>query len=171
MDTPSEGLFEIHSERRWGKVTTNDTSMNINQFSLANRKQLADLLADKYDGLRSKAKSKLREKRQVLYSKLLDESAEKKSALKLGEQIKVARQKIKDLEDELLKLGFQDVHGELYASGDAGNVLRRSIEARVDKELGTSDAIDARFDSLQIAMMTVASLEDADKLLKSVSAI
>ena len=69
------------------------------------------------------------------------------------------------------KLGFQENQGDLYTNGNAGNVLRKSIEARVDKELGTSDDIDARFDSTQIAMMTVASLEDADKLLKSVSSI
>lgn len=154
-----------------GKRQNNTQTMNTNQFSLANRKQLADMLADKYDSLRSKAKNKLREKHQALYSKLLDESAEKKGALKFVEQIKVARQKISDLEDELLKLGFQENHGDLYTNGDVGNTLRKSIEARVDKELGTSDGIDARFDSIQLAMMTVASLEDADKLLKSVSTI
>lgn len=154
-----------------GGRQNNTQIMNTNQFSLANRKQLADILADKYDSLRSKAKNKLREKHQALYSKLLDESAEKKGALKFVEQIKVARQKISDLEHELLMLGFQENHGDLYTNGDVGNTLRRSIEARVDKELGTSDGIDARFDSLQLAMMTVASLEDADKLLKSVTTI
>jgi hypothetical protein len=147
------------------------TTMQNSPFSLANRKQLADLLADKYDSLRSRAKSKLREKHQALYSQFLNESAEKKGALKFVDQIQVARQKISDLEDELLKLGFQENHGDLYTTGDVGNSLRKSIEARVDKELGTSDDIDARFDSVQLAMMTVASLEDAEKLLKSVSEI
>lgn len=154
-----------------GGRTNNTQTMNTNQFSLPNRKQLADLLGDKYDGLRSKAKVKLREKNQTLYRTYLSESAEKKGALKFVEQIKVARQKLSDLEDELLKLGFQENHGDLYTSGDAGAILRKSIEARIERELGTSDQIDARFDSLQIAMMTVASLEDAEKLLKSVSSI
>src|ERR1035441_10790675 len=36
----------------------NTKIMNTNQFSLANRKQLADMLADKYDSLRSKADRK-----------------------------------------------------------------------------------------------------------------
>ncbi len=145
--------------------------MNTNQFSLANRKQLADLLGDKYDGLRSKAKSKLREKRQALCTTFLNESAEKKGALKFVEQIKVARQRIADLADELRNLGFEERYGGLSTIGDVGSALDRSINARVDKELGTSDDIDARFDSVQIAMMTVASLEDAEKLLKSVSSI
>ena len=170
----------IHSRRfvtraitvaKTGERPNNTKTMNTSQFSLANRKQLADVLSDKYDSLRSKAKSKLREKHQALFNKLLNESAEKKGALKFVEQITVAREKISGLEDELRKLGFQENHGDLYTTGDAGNALRKSIEARVDKELGTSDDIDARFDSVQIAMMTVASLEDADKLLKSVSTI
>lgn len=145
--------------------------MTNSQFSLANRKQLADLLADKYDSLRSKAKSKLREKRQRVYQSLVNEYAEKKGALKIVEQIKVARQRIADLEDELHKLGFEERYGSLSTFGTAGSSLDTSINARVDKELGTSDDIDARFDSTQIAMMTVASLEDAEKLLKSVSEI
>jgi len=41
-------------------------SMNSSQFSLANRKQLADVLNNDYNSLRSQAKNKLREKRQAL---------------------------------------------------------------------------------------------------------
>lgn len=145
--------------------------MNTNQFSLANRKQLADLLADKYESLRSKAKVKLRNQRQDRSNLLIAEYAEKKGALKVVEQIKVNRQKLTDLEEELNQLGFQENHGDLYTAGTAGLALRKIIDARIDKELGTPDDIDARFDSAQIAMMTVATLEDADKLLKSVSSI
>ena len=154
-----------------GERQNNNQNMNTNPFSLANRKQLADMLADKYDSLRGKAKSKLREKRQALCGTFLNESAEKKGALKFVEQIKVARQRVADLTDELRKLGFEERYGSLSTTGDVGTALCKNIEARVDKELGTSDDIDARFDSTQIAMMTVASLEDAEKLLKSVTSI
>jgi hypothetical protein len=147
-------------------------TMNTNQFSLANRKQLADLLADKYDSLRSKAKSKLREKRQEFRQSLVKEYAEKKGALKVVAQIVAVNEKLKALEDELLTLGYTlDRDDDLDLAGNAGQSLRKIIDARVDKELGTPDDIDARFDSTQLAMMTVASLEDAEKLLKSVSSI
>lgn len=146
-------------------------SMNTNQFSLANRKQLADLLGNKYDGLRAKAKSRLAEKRQELHKTLMNEAAERKGALKVVEQIKVSRQRITDLEEELRRLGFAERYGGLSTSGCAATPLDRSIDTRINKELGTENDIDARFDSVQVAMMTVATLEDADKLLKSVSEI
>jgi hypothetical protein len=146
--------------------------MNNSNLSLANRKQLADLLADRYDSLRSKVKSKMREKRSELEEALIRELAEKKGALKVATQINATKEKLKELRDELAHFGFQ-LHddGDLLLAGDAGRALSRALESRIDKELGTLDAIDARFDSTQIAMMTVATLEDAEKLLKSVSSI
>ena len=146
--------------------------MTTNPFSLANRKQLADMLADKYDGFRSKAKTKLRERRSQLRVALEKEFAEKKGALKVMAQLKVEKEKVREIERELTQLGFQIRYDdELCLTGDAGNAISKTIEARIDKEIGTLDDIDARFDSVQIAMMTVATLEDADKLLKSVSSI
>jgi hypothetical protein len=155
-----------------GRRQNNTQTMNTNQFSLANRKQLADMLADKYDGFRSKAKTKLRERRSQLRVALEKEFAEKKGALKVMAQLKVEKEKVREIERELTQLGFQIRYDdELCLTGDAGNAISKTIEARIDKEIGTLDDIDARFDSVQIAMMTVASLEDADKLLKSVSTI
>jgi hypothetical protein len=92
--------------------------------------------------------------------------------LKVVAQIVAVNEKLKALEDELLTLGYTlDRDDDLDLAGNAGQSLRKIIDARVDKELGTPDDIDARFDSTQLAMMTVASLEDAEKLLKSVSSI
>jgi hypothetical protein len=145
--------------------------MNNSQFSLANRKQLADMLGNQYDGLRYRAKQKFREKQQALFQSVIREFAEKKGALKLTGQIEAAEEKIKAVKAELLQLGFDLDDGDLTLSRGSANPLDKIIDTRVEKEIGTSDAIDARFDSAQIAMMTVASLEDAEKLLKSVSEI
>ena len=49
--------------------------------------------------------------------------------------------------------------------------LDKIIDDRIEKQIGTVRAIDDRFDSAQVAMMTVATLEDAEKLLKSVSEV
>lgn len=145
--------------------------MTNSQFSLANRKQLADMLGSQYEGLRYRTKEKFREKQQALCQSLIKEFAEKKGALKLTGQIEAAEEKIKATKAELLQLGFEFDDDDLTLSGGSVNPLDSIIDARVEKEIGTSDAIDARFDSAQIAMMTVASLEDAEKLLKSVSEI
>jgi hypothetical protein len=51
------------------------------------------------------------------------------------------------------------------------NPLDKIIDDRIERVIGTCDAIEARIESALIAVMTVASLEDAEKLLKSVSEI
>jgi len=151
------------------KLTT--TQMTNSQFSLANRKQLADLLADKYDGLRYKARQRFNRKAEALRISIISELAEKKGALGVVRKIEVAQKSIEDLSAELSDLGFELSYGDLRLRDRGSNPLNKAIATRVEKEIGTPEAIDARFDSAQIAMMTVASLEDAEKLLKSVSEI
>lgn len=144
---------------------------NNSQFSLANRKHLADLLANSdYNSLRSRAHSKLRDRRNELFTKLVKEYAEKKGAMKVVGQITVLKERLKEQENALLTLGFDlDRDDDIDLAGNAGNSIRKQIDERVDKELGTPADLSARFDSVQLAMMTVATLEDAEKLLKSVS--
>lgn len=154
-----------------GERPNQNKIMNTNQFSLANRKQLADMLGDKYDGLRYRMKQKFRARWQSLRDSFVLEYAEKKGAGKLLSQINGAKAKIEELEAELCALGFDLDTGGLALRDSNSNPLDKLIDDRIEKEIGTEDAIDARFDSAQIAMMTVATLEDADKLLKSVSAI
>ena len=90
----------------------------------------------------------------------------------MAEQVKIARDKYKELEVALTKLGFDlGSDDSVTLAYNEGRKLREKIDARVEKELGTSADIDARFDSTQLAMMTVASLQDAEKLLKSVTTI
>jgi hypothetical protein len=144
---------------------------NISNLSLANRKQLADLLGNDYGRPRSKARDRYRQRRRSLYSSLVNEYAEKKGALKLVRQIVVAKEKIQELQDELAQLGFGLYDDGVALRGGSSNPLDKIIDERIDKEIGSEDALEARFDSAQIAMMTVASLEDAEKLLKSVSEI
>ena len=142
------------------------------QFSLTNRKQLADLLGNQYDGLRYNAKQRFRQKVDGLREALILEYAEKKGAAKLASQIDIAREKIRQLSVDINQLGFDyDSDGDLTLSGGSSNPLDKIIDERIAKDIGTSDAIEARFDSAQLAMMTVASLEDAEKLLKSASEI
>ena len=151
-------------------LTTKNMS-DTSQFSLANRKHLADVLADRYDGLRRKAKDRFREKAEELRGTLLKEHAEKKGANPTLKQIDVAERKINELTAELKQLGFYlDVNDGLRLYGDA-NPLDKIIDAEIKKTIGTERDIDARFDSAQVAMMTVATLQDAHALLESVQKI
>jgi len=129
------------------------------------------MLGNQYEGLRYKARQKFRQKVQALNKSFIVEYAGKKGATKLISQIDTALSKIEELKAELTGLGFDFDDGDLTLRGGSANPLDKIIDDRIEKEIGTEDAIEARFDSAQIAMMTVASLEDADKLLKSVSEI
>jgi hypothetical protein len=165
-------LTIIVAEAGDGRYTKTIKSMTqTSNLSLANRKQLADMLGNLYGGLRQKARDRFRHKEQTLKVALVKEYAEKKGALKAVVQIDAAQSKIQELKRELAVLGFQLDSDGLDLSRGSSDTLRKLINERIERELGTEDALEARFDSAQIAMMTVASLEDAEKLLKSVSEI
>jgi large subunit ribosomal protein L29 len=97
--------------------------------------------------------------------------AEKKGAAKLAGQIEIAHTKIKELEAELSALDFVIDDDDFTLSVVSSRPLDKIISDRIEKELGTDDGIEARFTSAQIEMMTVASLEDAERILNSVSAL
>jgi hypothetical protein len=162
------GVIVTEAGERSNQSKTMKTDSNL---SLANRKQLADLLGTQYNGLRQKAKDRYYERSNDLRNSLVDEIAEKKGALKLGVQIRVGELAIDELKEELSALGFLYDDGDVRLETRRSNLLNKTVDERVKKELGSPDDIDARFDSSQIAMMTVATLEDAEKLLKSVSSI
>jgi len=144
---------------------------NTPQFSLANRKHLADLLADKYDGLRSKVKRQWRDKRDALRDSLIKDHAEKKGALPVLKQIDVAQRKFNELTTELKQLGFELHDDGLHLYGEDSNPLDKIIDNEIKKQIGIERDIDARFDATQLAMMTIATLQDAQQLLKAVQLV
>jgi hypothetical protein len=143
---------------------------NTSPFSLANRKQFADMLADRPNSLRQRARERFNAKRHELYESLLREYADKKGAPTIMRQIVSAKEEIELLKSGLNRLGFDlDYEDDLRLHGGSSNPIDKLIDKRIEKELGVYADIDARFDSVAMAMMTVATLEDAQKLLKSVS--
>ena len=151
---------------------TTKTMSNTSQLSLANRKQLADLLTDKYESLRSKIKQKWDAKHDALYETFVRDHAEKKSALPVLKQIDDAQRKWNQLTLELKQLGFElRDDGSLRLCYEDTNPTDKVIESRIEKEIGSRRDIDARFDSAHLAMMTVETLQDAQKLLKSVQEV
>ena len=155
-----------------GRQTLTTTTMsNTTQFSLANRKHLADMLADKYDGLRSKVKRQWRDKRDVLRESLIKDHAEKKGASPILKQVDAAQRKLHEMTLELRQLGFELCDSGLQLAEENTNPLDKIIDSEIKKAIGTENDIDARFDSAQVAMMTVATLLDAQQLLKSVQEV
>jgi hypothetical protein len=140
------------------------------QFTLANRKQLADMLGDHYGGLRRKAHSALQEKHDSLRRSLTDKFAETSGAAKLAAQIQALKQKLAEQQRALETLGFCLYDDAvLILSSRRDDKLRKSIEAQITKELGTIEDVDERFDKAQIDIMTAATLDDARQIMNSVS--
>lgn len=143
---------------------------NTSQFSLANRKHFADLLADRPASLRQRARERFNERHKELYDRYFQESAERNGAFKIYDQITELKSKLVSLEAHLAELGFDlDYSGDLEVNSDnGGKLIDDVIEKRIEKEIGVSRDIDARFDSVAMAVMTVATLTEAQELLKSV---
>ena len=135
------------------------------QFSLANRKQLADMLKP-YSELRSNARVRWQEKKRIIVDAFVEEAAEKSGADKLVGHITVAEKHLKELREKLEALGFGLGSDGLFIHDDA-TALDAALDKRVAKEIGQSGEIDRLFDDAQLTMMTVGSLEEARSLLKS----
>jgi hypothetical protein len=166
------GGIEITATDVGGRSTiTTKTMTNGNQFTLANRKQIADMLGSNYGSLREKVKDRFRGKAHTLYNAFLNEYAEKKGALAVVAKLDAAKNKLQELRAELSLLGFELDNSGLALAGGSSNPLDKIIDQRVAEKIGTIYDLDARFDSAQVAVMTAATLEDADKLVRSVSEV
>jgi hypothetical protein len=137
--------------------------MNNTQISLAERKHFASLLAD---SLRTKEKRHFFDNSRILRDAFIAELVEEKGAAKIGEQIKATELKLQELNDQLSNLGFEFNRDEVRLA--SYSPLEKIVDDRIKKEIGTSEDVDARFDSAQLAMLTVATMADAEKLLRSV---
>jgi gamma-glutamyl phosphate reductase len=135
------------------------------QFSLANRKQLADMLKP-YSELRSNARKRWQQKREIIVNAFTNEAAEKNGAAKLVPHINAADKHLKELRANLEALGFGLGSDGLFIHDDA-TALDAALGKRITKEIGQSEEIDRLFDEAQLAMMTASNLEEARKLLQS----
>jgi hypothetical protein len=134
------------------------------QFSLANRKQLADML-NRYSEFRSGARCRWQEKRTKIVDAFVKDTAEKSGADKMVSHIETAEKHLRDLRTKLEGLGFGCGSNGLFLHDDA-NALDAALEKRITKEIGRSEDIDRLFDETQLTIMTVGTLEEARNLLK-----
>ena len=86
---------------------------------------------------------------------------------KAKDNILALRTKVQAAEDELRKLGFVlDDEGMLDLISSSSR-LERTIERRLDAEVGTKDRVLTRaFDAARIKLLLVANAEEADKIVE-----
>jgi hypothetical protein len=143
-------------------------SMNqTSNLSLANRKQLTDLLADKYEGLRYKAKQRYNQQAEILRRQFINEYAKKEEAGTLLKDITTLQAQL-DSKQALLRVkGLEVRAGAFQLHSDAPDSVDELLDKQVEEKIGTRGDIDTRFDDAQVRMMTIGTLEEARKLIET----
>lgn len=132
------------------------------------RKALADLLKPN-GAARARALSAYRDAESQLRQSLVEEEAKKRGALKLAQEITDLEKRKDDHEHTLEGLGFHVISddGEISLRYDAPRALKKSIDERVRKQLGTEHDIERQYDRAMIKVQTVNSADEAAKLVES----
>jgi hypothetical protein len=165
--TDIRGISVAEAGRDLTKLITKSMKTDPN-LSLANRKELADLLKE-YEPLHETAKVLYRAKRQELERSILNEYLKEKKGIQLLSEIAATAEKMDALEDELNALGLELDGGVLSICWGAPDSLKDRIAQKIERLIGTENDIDARFESARLALMIVPTLEDAKKIIDSVS--
>ena len=152
-----------------GERINNTKSMNTpSTLSLAYRKQLADLLK-KYGALREKANTVYQSKYGEVEQSLLNDYAEEKLGAQLMSEIAAVQVELDSLKESLSTIGLELEGKTLTIAWSSPGSLSQRFQEQIERQIGKRGDIEARFENAYLAMMTVPALEDAKKILDSVS--
>jgi|SRR5579864_6744042 len=135
------------------------------QLTQPQRKALADMFKE-WGDVWSRAQRKYEETRTSRKEAIIREVAGD-GITKAKDSILSLRSKVQAAEDELGQLGFElDDDGVLDLTSSRSR-LGRTIERRLDAEVGTKDEVLTRpFDAARIKLLLVASAEEAEKIVE-----
>lgn len=137
-------------------------------LSAPQRKALVDLLQDGYtDNVFTRAKKKYNGVRSSLESQHIQNLAKEQGADKLLAEVNQLKSKLKKAEEELSTSGFSvDKGGTFALSCDAPDSWSEDMDEALDTELGTSEEILRPFEIARVKLWTVATAEEADKIVE-----
>jgi hypothetical protein len=145
-----------------------------NTLTVPQRRALIDLLSGRNsweDSLRKSAKAAYETIRSTRRLEMVREASEKVKDLlddlgRVRKEIKVLEEEESDTMVALNKRGFSvDSSGDITIN--SGSSIRKSIEHKLDGELGTlEDVIDLPIERAKVKIWTVATAEEADNLLE-----
>jgi hypothetical protein len=135
------------------------------QLTQPQRKALADMLRQ-WGDVWSRAQKKYEETRTSRKEAIIREVAGD-GIIKAKDSIISLRTKVQAAEDELRQLGFELDGDEVLDLTSNNSRLARTIERRLDAEVGTKDEVLTRsFDAARIKLLLVASAEEAEKIVE-----
>ena len=134
------------------------------QLTQPQRKALGEMLKP-WGDVWERAKKKYEETRESRKEAIIKEVAGN-GITKAKDGILALRSKIRAAEEDLNALGFELDSESVLDVVSRSSRIARSIESRLDAEVGTRDAVLTRpFDEARIKLLLVASAEDAEKIV------
>jgi len=135
------------------------------QLTQPQRKALADMLKE-WGDVWSRAQRKYEATRTSRKGAIIRDVAGD-GITKAKDNIVSLRARVQAAEDELKQLGFElDDEGTLDLTSSSSR-LARTIERRLDAEVGTKDEVLTRpFDTARIKLLLVATAEEAEKIVE-----
>jgi len=135
------------------------------QLTQPQRNALAEMLKE-WGDVWNRAQKKYEETRTSRKEAIIREVAGD-GIIKAKDNIVSLRNKMQAAEDELRQLGFELDGDEVLDLTSSSSRLARSIERRLDAEVGTKDEVLTRaFGTARIKLLLVASAEEAEKIVE-----
>lgn len=144
------------------EVTTKSANL-----SLANRKQLADMLGSGTNSLRQRAKSAYANRHRIVRQHCIDEYAKEQKVGPLLAEIEEIKAKLDARETVLAAKGLEIDDGKFDTNYRTPDSVKEFIENGVHAKIGTEGDIDKRFDEAQVKLMTIGTLDEARELIES----
>jgi hypothetical protein len=148
-----------------GRHTITKTMNEGTQLTQPQRKALVDMLKP-WGDVWERAKKRYEATRDSRTEAIIQEVAGDGIA-KAKDSVLALRNQTQAAEDELRTIGFElDSEGSLSLVSRSSRISR-TIESRLDAEVGTQDAVLTRpFDEARIKLLLVASAEEAEKIIE-----
>ena len=135
------------------------------QLTQPQRNALAEMLKE-WGDVWNRAQKKYEETRTSRKEAIIREVAGD-GIIKAKDNIVSLRNKMQAAEDELRQLGFELDGDEVLDLTSSSSRLARSIERRLDAEVGTKDEVLTRsFNTARIKLLLVPSAEEAEKIVE-----
>jgi hypothetical protein len=140
----------------------------LNQFTLAHRKAIADMF--KADGsLREKALKQYNERRNSLEGDLLREYAEEHGAGKTIANLIKYRAEAAKCEEALRVIGLRLDKDGIDTHYGAPDSLETSIKENIEKRIGTRESINDKYDEAMQKVWLLSTPEEIQKVVESLN--
>lgn len=147
--------------------TINKTMKTETNLSLANRKQLADMLSSKDGSLRKRALQSHSDKQDLLKVQAIEEYARKEGIAEMLAEITDLEARLETQRALVNSKGLRVEDGRFDTYYGTPTSVANIIAAQIDAKIGSRADIERLFDDAQVKLMTIGTLDEARALIES----